>query len=259
MANDALAGVGVLVTRPARQATRLAQAISAHGGSPVMFPVIEIIARDAAAVDACVRGLPDPDITIFVSQNAVQHGLAYAQEDTIAAVGPATAAAIEAAGRSVDILSGDGYDSESLLATDALQNVDGKVVRIIRGNTGRELIANTLRDRGAVVDYLEVYARRAPNHSSTDLEQIEQLWRNGDVNIVTVMSVESLRNLVAILPKWCGEALHRTPLVTPAKRVIKEVQDRFPGIPTTLANGPQARDMIDAILACNETRSGQIP
>ncbi|MDH3350179.1 MAG: hypothetical protein OEM51_01425, partial [Gammaproteobacteria bacterium] len=60
----------------------------------------------------------------------------------------------------------------------------------------------------------------------------------------------------AVLPEWCAARLRDTPLVTPATRVIKEALERFPGIPTTLARGPQASDMVNAIIACTKNPPG---
>jgi len=96
-----------------------------------------------------------------------------------------------------------------------------------------------------------------PQYPESDIAEIEQQWRSGAINVVTIMSVESLRMLLSILPEWCTAELRNTPLVTPATRVIKEALDRFPDIPTTLASGPQASDMVDAIIRCKKTQPGQ--
>lgn len=253
MNNAELAGIGVLVTRPKHQATELVDAITARGGNAIEFPVIQIAPRDKATIIAAARELREPDIAIFISPNSVRHGLDYATSADIAVVGPATAAAVGSAGRSVDIFSPSGHDSEHLLATAELQNVDGKVVRIIRGDSGRELIANTLRERGAIVEYLPVYERITPRHPAAELADLEQQWRAGAVNVITIMSVESLKNLVVLLPVWCSAQLQNTPLVTPATRVIKEALRRFPGVPATLAQGPSANDMVAAIMTCTKT------
>ncbi len=250
MNDRGLGGVGVLVTRPRHQAAELVAAITASGGVAIEFPVMEIIPGDREAIDKARTALRDPDIAIFVSPNSVQYGLACAESARIAVVGPATAKAVESAGRSVDIRSPSGFDSEHLLDEPDLQDVTGKVVRIVRGTSGRELLAATLRDRGAIVDYLSVYERLAPDYHAADIEHLEQRWRSGAVNVITIMSVESLHNLVALLPEWCMSQLENTPLVTPAARVIQEVRDRFPEIPATLARGPGASDMVDAIMTC---------
>jgi uroporphyrinogen-III synthase len=256
MTDDDLAGVGVLVTRPKHQAQELVAAVEALGGSAVQFPCIEIVPRETADILSNASQLEDPDIAIFVSPNAVKYGLSFAGKARIAVVGPATATAIEAAGRSVDIRPAAGFDSEHLLAESALQAVRGSNVRIIRGNEGRELIAETLRNRGAKVEYLSVYARRAPEYSAAELAAFEAQWRSGEIDVVTVMSVESLTNLIVLLPEWCRKRLGQTRLVTPAARVIKEVLDRFPGSPAKLARGPQAKDMVRAIAEHAKTRRG---
>lgn len=253
MNDSALAGVGVLITRPRHQAAELVDAITAAGGSPVLFPVLDIVPHDASSIADAQKELQLPDIAIFVSPNAVRFGLEYAAADRVAVVGPATAAAIESAGRDVDIRSPSGFDSEHLLATEPLQDVAGKVIRIIRGQAGRELLAETLRGRGAIVEYLSVYERIRPDYPVAVIDALEQQWRSDAIHAVTVMSVESFDNLVALLPEWCRSRLRKTPLVTPATRVIKEALKRFPGIPTTLAQGPSASDMVAAIIACTKT------
>ena len=248
------------MTRPAQQSAGLIAAIEATGGNAIAFPVIEIVPRSPQEVEADVAALADPDIVIYISSNAVEHGLAWTSTGAVAVVGPATAAAIEAAARIVDICPADGYDSESLLAEPALNDVAGKTVRIVRGNSGRELLAETLRARGATVDYLAVYDRRMPSHSAENIAGLAAHWQAGDIDVVTAMSVESLRNLIVLVPESCRPALVETPLVTPAARVLKEAQESLPGCPVSLATGPSADEMVSAITAISTLghhRSGQ--
>jgi len=247
MSDGELAGIGVLVTRPEHQAAEFSAAIEAAGGKAVRFPAVEIVPRSASDIENDAAALQQPDLVMFVSANAVRFGQAHTAAAKVAAIGPATAAAIEAAGQRVDIRPAAGFDSEHLLEEPELQSVDGKVVRIIRGNSGRELIADTLRQRGASVEYLPVYARRAPDVDTSSTTGLEQAWQSGEIDVVTVMSVETLTNLVSILPEWCRNQLGQTPLVTPATRVIIEATKLFPGIPATLAQGPAAKDMVRAI------------
>ena len=257
MADDPLAGVGVLVTRPAGQSAELISAIEAAGGRSIVFPVIEIAPRSPQDIASDLAGLPEADINIFVSRNAVEHGLAWSGDGAIAAVGPATASAIEAAARVVDIRPASGFDSESLLGEPALTDVSGKTIRIIRGNGGRELLATTLRERGATVQYLEVYARRAPDYAEAEIADVVRRLETGEIAAVIVMSVESFRNLLALLPESCHAALAKTRLVTPAARVIKEVTHRLPGCPAILADGPGADEIVSAIATLASHSSGQ--
>lgn len=249
MADKLLGGAGVLVTRPQRQAEGLVQAIESCGGVAIRFPVIEARPLAQAKVLAAAESLQTPDIAILVSANAARFGLRYAGDAAVAVVGPATARSVEDSGRRVDIQSPGGFNSEQLLAAPELQDMVGRVVRIIRGNGGRELLASTLRERGATVEYLEVYRRVVPDVDPSEVAALVARWREGGLDAVTIMSVETLRNLVELLPAEGLEYLGRTRLVTPASRVIKAANDRFPGIPTTLANGPQAGEMVDAIVA----------
>lgn len=253
MTDAPLQGVGVLVTRPRAQAPELVAAIENEGGKAICFPVIEIVPRSESLIVAKAAALPDPDIVIFVSANAVEYGLRHAKDSMTGAIGPATAAAIKAGGRIVDICSQVGYDSESLLAEPALSSITGKNVLIIRGNGGREHLAESLRERGASVSYLSVYDRNLPVSSPQLLAEIESIWRNGEINAVTVMSVQSLKNLVKILPDWCTAQLATMPLVTPAAGVIKEALRRYPASKPVLASGPQAAEMIQAIIAIHKT------
>ena len=73
------------------------------------------------------------------------------------------------------------------------------------------------------------------------------------------MSIETLSNLIALLPEWCVQQLDIVPLVTPAARVIKEALDRYPASSPVLASGPQAANMVHAIIANLRTDPGSAP
>jgi uroporphyrinogen-III synthase len=259
MTDSPLQGVGVLVTRARAQAADLIAAIENKGGDAICFPVIEIEPRDEAAIRSAAAKLPQADIAIFVSSNAVMHGLAFSAGASKAAIGPATAAAIRASGQNTDISPADGFDSESLLKEPALNDVNGKRIRIIRGSEGRELLAETLRERGATVDYLSVYERVLPKISAGQLLEVETAWLAGRINAITIMSVETLNNLLLALPKILVDDLVNVPLVTPAARVIKEALNRFPACRPVLASGTQATELVDAIIANHKTDPGIAP
>ncbi len=233
MSEGPLAGRRILVTRPAHQASELVAAIESAGGEAVRFPVIRITGRSPEDIARDIALLPIPDICIFVSRNAVEHGLAIipGSEPAIAAVGPTTHAAIEAAGIPVTISPNDGFDSEHLLAHPALNNVQGRNVLIVRGENGRELLADTLRQRGANVSYLAVYRREMLHATRAALDSLDASWRDGGVDCVTVMSVETLENLLQQLPPDVLERLRQTPLVAPGARVIQTAMELVPGIP----------------------------
>lgn len=246
MTSGRLDGTGVLITRPRGRAPELADELVRRGSVCTLFPVIDIVARNAGAIRRDADRLPDADITIFISRNAVEYGIGFAAGQ-LAAIGPSTAEAIAAAGHRVAIQPAAGFDTEHLLAEVAFEDVTDKVIRIIRGNSGREKLAATLRERGASVDYLSTYERRLPAYTDNELHDLESRWRAGEINAVVVMSVESLENLTRLLTPWCLQALGETRLVTPAARVLKEVLARFPNCPAALASSPRAADIADCL------------
>ena len=242
-----LEGTSVMNTRPSQTATELTQAVKAHGGTVIQFPVLEILPRDSDAIHGDADALPDADVTIFVSRNAAEYGSDYAS-GRVAAVGPATAAALESHGLTIDILPTAGFDSEHLLAEPELKDAHGKAFRIVRGNEGRELLADELERRGARVDYLSVYERSLPDHTDEALADLAKRFNDGRVDAVVVMSVTSLENLEALIPADCADAYRQTPLVTAAARVIKELHKRGPDRPAALAASPRPDDILDAIV-----------
>jgi len=250
VSDDPLAGYRILVTRPEHQADELVAAIQSAGGEAVRFPVIQIIGRSPNVVAQEFAALPKPDICIFVSRNAVDHGLAVVRDCGAAftAVGPTSRAAIEAAGTEVTISPDDGYDSEQLLAHPALNDVRGQTVLIIRGESGREHLADTLKSRGADVGYLSTYRREQRRASADELHMLDTSWRAGGIDCVTVMSVESLKNLLQQLPPTSLERLRQTPLVAPGARVIQTAMELLPGITAVTAAGPQTADMLSALI-----------
>ena len=250
MTDGPLSGCRILVTRPSSQAAPLCEAIREAGGEPVSFPVLRIVPVSAADVAAKLAAVPKPDIAIFVSRNAVEHGLEHVNDTgaTRAAVGPATADAIRAAGARVDVVPADGADSEHLLAEPAFADVSGRNVLIVRGETGRELLADTLRARGATVHYLPVYRREPAVLPAGQVDAVASALRRGDIDFVVVLSVETMQNLLALLPAFAGDLLRQSTLVAPGERVIQGACELVPGMATCRASGPGASDIVRAMI-----------
>lgn len=201
-----LTGCSVLVTRPAHQAGELAARIEAAGGCALRFPLLAIEPL-AGALENCLARIAQTDFLLFVSANAVDHLLPALLSAhplpcglQLGAVGRPTAARIAHYGCPVALCPAHRFDSEGLLELPALQAVEGRRVLIARGEGGREMLAETLRARGARVDYLEVYRRVCPQ-----VNLAEHPWaERGEVDVILLTSPESLENLLAILrePPW---------------------------------------------------------
>lgn len=247
-----LTGIGVLVTRPEHQAQNLCRLIEAEGGGAIHYPALVIQPRpDRAAVRAAVGPADRYDLVVFVSANAVRHGadlLDQRRDVPIASVGQATAAALNAAGYRVSLMSPDGADSESLLALPELAHMSGQRVLIVRGSGGRELIAEALTARGADVQYAEVYTR-VPAQPSDELQaQIEQLWRHGGISVYTATSVELLESLIGIVTRRCRELMDSTPLLTGSRRVAEAAGRLGLGSPVVLADAPDDAALTAALV-----------
>ena len=171
-----LAGVGILVTRPARQAAGLAQKLAVLGATPIVFPAIVILPpADRAPLDRAHAALDRYDIAIFVSANAVEYGVpapgAWPATLRAFAPGPGTAEALAAVGHPRRAIPATTFDSEGLLALPELRSRAGKRVVIFRGDGGRDHLGDTLRARGARVDYVDCYRRAAPQSGADGLAE----------------------------------------------------------------------------------------
>ncbi|WPL17542.1 Uroporphyrinogen-III synthase [Thiorhodovibrio winogradskyi] len=244
-----LRGRGVLVTRPAHQAEGLCRLIEAAGGRALRFPVLVIEpTRNPAAQTLLAEHW---DLVYFVSPNAVT--FAHAQVDDcqpwlhaerVAAVGGGTARALQATGRTADLAPSGRFESEEVMALPELARMDGQRVLIVRGEGGRGLMAETLRQRGARVSIAEVYRRRCPE---VDPQPLLARWSE-EVDWVTVTSEQILRNLMAILGPAGRERLLVTPLVVIAKRTAEAA--RSLGFRDVVLAGRASDEAILAALCC---------
>lgn len=215
-----LGGRGVLVTRPARQGEGLCRLIEAAGGRAIPFPTIEILpaANPDPARALLAKGW---DLLIFVSVNAVEQALPLCPggrlpgSGRLAAVGAATAAALAAAGRAPDLVPDGRFDSESLLVDPTLADMAGRRVLIVRGESGRPLLGDTLAARGARVAYAEVYRRVVPPQA--DADALLARWTR-DVQLVTATSGEVLDNLLSLVGTAGRGRLLATALVVVSER-----------------------------------------
>jgi uroporphyrinogen-III synthase len=204
MSAGRLEGLGVVVTRPRPAADRLAEALVREGARAFIFPALVIEPTNPSPRGAEALGrLAECGLAIFISANAVDHGLAVARRHgawpagaRVAAVGEATAQALRNSGFRDVISPRERHDSEGLLAAPELRNLKGESVIVFRGEGGREHLREALEGRGARVDYVECYRRARPR---ADAAPLVQAWRRGEVQAVTVLSTETLENFLAML------------------------------------------------------------
>ncbi|MFA7242134.1 MAG: uroporphyrinogen-III synthase [Sulfuricellaceae bacterium] len=229
-----LEGLGVLITRPARQNANLARLVREAGGEAILFPTLEIAGiDDSAPLYAIMARLEQFGLAIFISPNAVEKGIALIRSTRalppalkIAAIGQGSADALARLGVAQVLAARGGNDSEALLALPELQQVANSRVVIFRGVGGRETLKQELTRRGAEVVYAECYRRRMPE---CDPAPLLALGETGKIGAIATTSTESLRNLRIMLGensrnghKRNGhrlEWLNRTPLFAPHPRI----------------------------------------
>lgn len=215
----------VMVTRPAGQADRLVTGLRNAGWQVWHLPLIDIAPMEALPGPVRQR-IQDLDLyahLVFVSANAARIGCALVDDfwpqwpvgQRYWAVGASTAQVLEERGLKAERPTTD-MSSEGLLALPGLNRVAGDRVLIVRGEGGRQLIAETLRERGATVDDLCCYRRGPVEH---DAAQLRESLRTAPVDLVMVSSGEGLELLSGLLQPEANSALAATPLLVPSPRV----------------------------------------
>ena len=219
-----LEGLTVLNTRPSHLALETSQTIEAMGGRVSHIPslVIQTLHINRNHLTAQVNR---SDIILFCSRNAVvdsvissiQQALQTKPQIKIGAIGLATAQALHDAGI-IEVFFPRDHHSEGLLARPELRLVQDKHILLIKGQDGRQLLANELRSQGAKLDELIVYKRLLPNMSQ---QQCHRLWQQQPVDIVIGMSQESINNLFILFGKTGKPWLINTPWLLWSHRLDK--------------------------------------
>lgn len=233
MNSDALSGQTVLVTRPSNQQQSMQQLIESQGGSVLSLPLIEIhaltIPSDVQKLKDKVLQLDNYQVLIFVSNNAVSFGgelindywPQFPSGIDVIAVGPTTACALRKLLDCEVLQPESGMTSEDILQLPQLQEISEKKIGIVRGKGGRELLAHTLKQRGAHVDYLEAYMRKAIDYDSGEFTA---KLKAANVNVLTVSSGESLHRLAALVADSSG-IMEKLKLLVPSERVAQQAKD----------------------------------
>ena len=224
-----LTGRHVVVTRPAGQATHFATALADQGAVPVLYPVLEIrdIEDVAPLLDVAIR-LDSFDLAVFVSPNAIERALAlilprrsWPVSLRVAALGKSSERELARHGIHDVISPPLRFDSEALLDLPELTDVHGKRVIIFRGDGGREVLGDTLKGRGASIEYVTCYRRARPQ---LDPAPLLKLWELGQLDAVTLTSSEGLRNFHDMVGRLGQAWLKKTPAFVPHARIAEQAQ-----------------------------------
>ena len=254
-----LAGKRILITRARHQARALAAALEERGAEVFSIPAIEIVSPDSYdPLDAALRDARKYQWLVLTSVNGVavlmerlemltrktfaspQTALYSGESLRIAAMGPATARALEAHGLPVDIVP-KKYVAESL--AEALRDqVFGQNVLLVRAQVARDVVPVELEKAGATVDVVDAYQTVVPEESCAALRQIFE--RPATLpHAVTFTSSSTVTNFFRLLdeagvPMWppsmaaasIGPITSRTLLDHGVEPVVEATEYTVPGL-----------------------------
>lgn len=201
----------VIVTRPAAQAAEWVLQLRAARIDALALPLIGIApASDRAAVEAAWAGLGAQRLVVFVSPNAVQHffalkppGSAWPAGVQAGSPGPGTTQALLDAGvpaaKMVAPADDAGqFDSESLWQQLSAQDWGGARALIVRGDGGRDWLAETLREHGAAVEHVAAYRREAPSLDAAERATLDAALADPVGTVWLFSSSEAIDHLARI-------------------------------------------------------------
>jgi len=253
----ALTGRRILVTRAPRQASKLAEQLSALGATPILIPTIEIVPPASfAALDAALTALSSFDLVAFTSANAVEAfhqraqllGLTPAPR-RIAVVGPATARAVDAIGLHAGVVP-PTFTAESLAHTIVqalLPKVPGAHILLVLVEQAPATLASALAVAGARVTVAAAYSNHVPQASLAAVAALFAEPANYP-DAVTFTSASTAGNLIALL-EAAGLSLPATMVRASIGPITSRALDGL-GLPPHLeAAEPTIAALVEALAA----------
>lgn len=258
-----LAGKRIVVTRARAQANSLARKIEELGGEVIEFPTIEVQPPESyAALDEAVANIQSYDWLIFTSVNGVEQffsrlkllhkSVAEFKRIEIAAIGPETANRLEAQGLQCRFVPKQ-YQAEGLLEVLTPDQIRGKRVLIPRAAKAREILPQTLRQRGAEVDVIEAYRTGIP---AKDTSGLMRFIEKHEIDMVTFTSSSTVVNFVRLLKKQTlADALGGTSIACIGPITRKTVEE-LGGQADVVADEFTIPGLVSAIVKYFELKAG---
>ncbi|MFH7044490.1 uroporphyrinogen-III synthase [Paucibacter sp. JuS9] len=201
----------LVLTRPRPQCTDWLARLSAQGVDAVALPLIAIEAgHDETAAARAWERLPGSALAMFVSPNAVDRFFAarpvsqtWPAGVLAATVGPGSAQALLAAGVPAELLrqppaEAESFDSEHLWPLLAREPWQGRRALMLRGEGGRDWLAERLREHGAEVESFNIYRRACPSLDTAEQGLLDQALLSPREHVWLFSSSEAIQNLVEL-------------------------------------------------------------
>ena len=203
----------VLVTRPAAQAAEWVAGLRERGIDAAALPLIGIHPpADAAPVRAAWAALAGHRMAMFVSPNAAEQffalrpaGQRWPEGTTAGSPGPGTSRVLRGLGVPVALIAEPApdaaqFDSESLWQQLRTRDWRGASVLIVRGESGRDWLADTLREQGAQVAFVTAYERCAPRLDDAQQSRLRAALHAPGQHVWMFSSSESIGHLETLAP-----------------------------------------------------------
>ncbi|GIX49745.1 MAG: hypothetical protein KatS3mg131_3956 [Candidatus Tectimicrobiota bacterium] len=249
----ALQGKRVLVTRAPEQAQDLIERLRALGAVPILFPTLCLVPPEDnyAALDAALRQLATFDWVVFTSVNGVLHVCQRLQalglspqalsQVRLAAIGPATAAALAARGLHVAVMP-ERYVAEALL--EAIPSPRGQRFLLPRAAQARPLLRTRLQAAGGEVVEVAAY-RTLP--AVPDPEALAAL--EAGVDVLTFTASSTVRHFVRQLGPARARSLAARALVVTIGPITAATARELGLRVDTVATEYTIAGLVDALLA----------
>ncbi|MDR5749846.1 MULTISPECIES: fused uroporphyrinogen-III synthase HemD/membrane protein HemX [unclassified Caballeronia] len=277
--------VTIVVTRPIGQSATLLALLADAGFDTLEFPLIDIApVADEAPLRAALDELYGPQkyaLVVFVSPNAVDHAFGklaapWPADVPVAVVGPGSVAALARQGVAAPahrVISPSAeaadprFDSEALYAAIETQfganGLEGKRVLIVRGDGGREWLAERMTEAGATVEKVAAYRRIVPEPSMQKWERIHALLAD-EPHAWLLTSSEGVRNLDELAREHLSPdetaRLKRAPLVSPHPRIAEAArQAGFDRITVSGAGDERIAESLRTVFASEAGRDAEAP
>ena len=181
-----------MVTRPSFQSDVLAGELGRRGATTLVVPLVRIEPlEDKTTLAAALDNLDRYDWVVFTSANgvaAVRRLAASFGEAKVAAVGPATAAAVRTLGVEPSFVP-ERFAGEEIAAS--LEPLSGARILLPQANIADPGLAEELRKRGAIVDAIPAYRTVEVERTASELAEMRE------ADVIVLASGSAARSLAS--------------------------------------------------------------
>ena len=254
----ALFGRRIVVTRSREQAGELVEMLEERGAEAIQAPTIRIAPPDdMAPLERACLDASDYDWIIFTSANAVESFMKrmLAVSDIrelrgvrLCAIGPSTAQRLNGYGLRVDLTPDEARSEAVIEALKTGEPLQGTRFLLPRADIARKVLAEQLRDAGAVVTEVIAYRTLLAGPERDADHDIYRMLLDRQIDAVTFTSASTVKNFAKILGEEQAADLLNTTVVASIGPVTAEAAQQL-GISTTVMPAKYTiPDLVDALV-----------